>query len=302
MISNLNAANSQFLALVNANKARMNAAQLQLASGLKINNASDAPDQISALLTARAGLATTQTINQNLGSIKTEVDAAETALEQAGTAIQNAQVAGTQGANSNTTAATRSQLADQVGAAIEQLVGIANTSVSGRYIFSGDSDQTQPYTVDLTQANPISNYQGSAAATRQAQHPNGSTFAVAETAQQIFDAPSASDNVFSSLVALRTALQNNDTTGITSALGTLGTASSYFQGQLAFYGNVQNKVANATSAGQSLALSQQTQISGIEDADATQAILELNQAQLAQTAALQSKANIPTTSLFDFLK
>jgi flagellar hook-associated protein 3 FlgL len=104
------------------------------------------------------------------------------------------------------------------------------------------------------------------------------------------------------LVALRSALLNNDSTGISSALNTLGTSATYFERQLAFYGNTQNKVADATSYGSSLELNLQTQISNIQDADSTQAILELTQAQTAQKAALQSKAAVPVTSLFDFLR
>jgi flagellar hook-associated protein 3 FlgL len=302
MISSLNAANSEFLTQMNAIQARMARAQKQLSTGSRINDASDAPDQISELLSARASLANAQQTNQNLTRVKTEVDSAESGLSQASTAIQQARVLGTQGANTTQTADTRKTLGDQVGTIIEQVVGISRTTVEGRYIFSGDSDQTPPYTVDLTQANPVSAYQGSPSVTRQVQHPNGSTFTVGETAQQIFDAPSASDNVLSSLVALRSALLNNDSPGISAALDTLGTSSTYFERQLAFYGNAQNKVVDASTYGSSLELNLQTQVGNIQDADSTQAILELTQAQTAQKAALQAKASVPLTSLFDFLR
>lgn len=302
MISSLNAGNSEFLANLNAIKVRMDHAQRQLTTGLRIIDASDSPDQISELLSARSSLGSTQTTNQNLSRVKTEVDSAEAALGQASKAIEQARVLGTQGANTSATAATRSSLGEQVGAVIEQLVGISRTTVEGRYIFSGDSDQTPPYSVDLTLSNPIGNYQGSPTATRQVQHPNGTTFIVSETAQQIFDPPAAGDNVFSSLVALRSALLNNDSAGISSALNTLGTSSTYFERQLATYGTAQNKVAAASSYGSSLELNLQTQISSIQDADLTQAILELNQAQTAQRAALQTKATIVPQSLFDFLR
>ena len=302
MISTLNAANSQFLSQLNDIKIRMDRAQKQLSSGLRITDASDSPDQISELLSARANLSTTQQTNQNLSRVKTEVDSAEAALGQASKAVELARVIGTQGANTTQTADARKTLGDQVGSVIEQLVGISRTTVEGRYIFSGDNDQVAPYTVDLTQPNPIGSYQGSTTASRLVQHPNGTTFNVAETAQQIFDPPSAKDSVFSSLVALRSALLNNDSNGISAALNTLGTSATYFERQLSTYGAAQNKVADAASYGSSLELNLQTQIGNIQDADLTQAILELNQAQTAQRAALQSKASIPVTSLFDYLK
>ena len=302
MISTLSPSNSAFLAQLNAIKVRMDKAQKQLSTGLRINDASDSPDQISELLAARASLSTTQQTNQNLTRVKTEVDSAEAALQQASKTIEQARVLGAQGANSSETAATRKALGDQVGALIEQLVGVSRTTVEGRYIFSGDNDQVPPYTVDLTQPNPIGSYQGSPTATRQVQHPNGTTFNVAETAQQIFDPASASDNVFSSLVALRSALLNNDSPGISSALNTLGTSATYFERQLASYGTAQNKIADASSYGSSLELNLQSQISNIQDADLTQAILELNQSQVQQKAALQAKASVQPQSLFDFLR
>ena len=169
MISSLNSANSLFLSQLNAIQDRMIKAQNQITSGKRINQASDAPDQISELLSARANLDSTHQINQNLVNVKTEVDSAEAALGQASTAIQQAQVLGTQGANATQTAETRSALANQVGTILEQVVGISRTTVEGRYIFAGDSDQTAPYSIDLTQSNPISGYQG-ASVSRQVQH------------------------------------------------------------------------------------------------------------------------------------
>ena len=302
MISNLNASNSDFLAQLNAIKGRMDRAQKQLSTGLRIIDAADSPDQISELLSARASLATTQTTNQNLTRVKTEVDSAETALQAASKAIEQARVLGTQGASTSQSAEIRKTLGDQVGSILEQLIGISRTTVEGRYVFSGDSDQAAPYSVDLTQSNPVSGYQGSATVTRQVQHPNGTTFTVGETAQQIFDAPATSDNVFSSLVALRSALLSNDSTGISSALNTLGTSATYFERQLSTYGVAQNKITDASSYGSSLELNLQTQIGDIQNADLTQSILELGQAQTAQKAALQAKASVQPTSLFDFLR
>ena len=301
MISNLNASNSDFLAQLNAIKGRMDRAQKQLSTGLRIIDAADSPDQISELLSARASLATTQTTNQNLTRVKTEVDSAETALQAASKAIEQARVLGTQGANTSQSAETRKTLGDQVGSILEQLVGISRTTVEGRYVFSGDSDQTPPYAVDLTQSNPVSGYLG-ATVTRQVQHPNGTTFTVDGTAQKIFDAPATSDNVFSSLVALRSALLSNDSPGISSALNTLGTSATYFERQLSAYGVAQNKISDASSYGSSLELNLQTQIGDIQNADLTQSILELGQAQTAQKAALQAKASVQPTSLFDFLR
>src|SRR5262249_5978894 len=152
----------------------------------------------------RSDLAETQQIDANLGRVKTETDTAEGTLQSAVTLVERAQTLGAQGATDTNTSQSRQDLAGEIGAVLQQLVSAANTTVEGRFIFSGDADQTQPYTIDLTQASPIGAYQGTAA-TRQIQSADGSQFSVALTAQQIFDSPNAQQNVFTSINNLRQA-------------------------------------------------------------------------------------------------
>ena len=138
-------------------------------------------------------------------------------------------------------------------------------------------------------------------ATRQVQDGNGSLITVGKTAQEIFDAPNQQQNVFVTLSNLRTALLNNDAAGVTSAVGDLQSSGAYLNTQLASYGNLQNQVTSGIDFSKNRQTQLVTAISGIEDADLTQSITELNQAQLQQQAALQSRAKIPRTTLFDYL-
>jgi flagellar hook-associated protein 3 FlgL len=300
MISILDPSTQQFLNNLNRIGDAMTTAQQQMSSGLKVSSVSDAPDQISTLLQARGGLSSTQQILLNLGREKSEVDAGEQSLQSAVQLFEQAQTLGAEGATFTVTADQRATMAQQVGAIMQQMVGLAGTSVEGRFIFSGDSDQQAPYTIDLTQANPVSAYLG-ASATRVAQHPNGATFPIALTAQQIFDSSDPSTSVFATLNNLRTALQNNDDAAIQSAVNALPKAGAYLNHQLAFYGVTQNRLTQATSYGQTLETQLQTQISNIQDADLSGAILQLTQAQTQEQAALTARAQLPRTTLFSFL-
>src|SRR5579872_5464542 len=179
MISSLSASAQSFLVGLAQIQAREQQAQQQLTTGLKINVVSDAPDQISGLLQTRSDLAQTQQIDANLNRVTTEVNTAETALQSAVNLVTRAQSLGTQGASDLASSDTQQNVAQELGAVLQQLVAAANTTVEGRYIFSGDSDHQAPYTIDLTQGNPISAYQGSAA-TRQIQGPNGAVFSVSQ--------------------------------------------------------------------------------------------------------------------------
>jgi flagellar hook-associated protein 3 FlgL len=301
MISPLSASSQAFLVGLDQIEQREQQAQTELTSGLKINVVSDAPDQISPLLQTRSDLSQAQQITSNLGIVTTEVNSAETALQSAVSLVDSAQSLGTEGASDLASGDTQQNVADQLGTTLQQLVGLANTTVGGRYIFSGDSDQTQPYTIDLTQPAPISAYQGSAA-TRQIQTANGSQIAVALNAQTIFDSPDASQNVFTSINNLRQALLNNSgASAVGSALADVQTADTYLNQQLAFYGNVQDEVASASNDAQNNETQLQTQLSGIQDADEAAAITQLTEGQTAQQAALVSRSQLPKTSLFDYI-
>jgi len=300
MISSLDPSAQQFLINLNRIGEAMNVAQQEMATGLKISSVSDAPDQISTLLEARASLSSTQQVLTNLSRQKAEVDTGEQSLQTVVQLFEQAQTLGAEGDTATRTADQRATLSAQVGSIMQQMVGLAGTTVEGRFIFSGDSDQQPPYTIDLTQANPVSAYLGSAA-TRVAQHPNGTTFPLALTAQQIFDSSDPTTNVFASLNSLRTALANNDDTAIQNAVNALPKVDTYLNSQLAVYGNTQNQVAEATTYGQTLQTQLQTQISSLQDADLTGAILQLTQAQTQQQAALSARAQLPRTTLFNFL-
>jgi len=300
MITSLDSAAQSFLLGMEQIQQRGETAQRELTTGLKINSVSDAPDQISSLWQARSELDQTQQIDTNLARVKSEVDTSENALQSAVSLMDRAQTLGAQGATGTSSAQTRQDLANELGAVLQQMVSTANTNVEGRYVFAGDSDQQAPYSIDLNQRTPIGAYQGSLA-TRQIQHPDGSQFAVSKTAQDIFDSPVASQNVFTSLSNLWTALQNNDQAAITSALGDVQTSSAYLNEQLAFYGTVQNHVASATDFAKNYETQLQAQLSDIQDADMSQAITELQQSQTQQQAALASRAKLPKTSLFDYL-
>jgi flagellar hook-associated protein 3 FlgL len=300
MLSSLDPSTQSFLRGLDQIQRRGEAAQRQMLTGLRLNVVSDDPTQIANLWQTRSDLARTNQIDTNLGRVKTEVDTAETVLESAVSLMDRALTLGTQGASGATTHDTRQSLADELGAVLQQLVSSANTVVDGRNVFAGDTDQVTPYTFDLTQTNPVGAYQGSAS-TRQLQLADGSLLTASRTAQDIFDSPVAQQNVFATINSLRNALLNDDENGAKSAIADVRTASSFLNSQLAFYGTVQNRVTSGLNYAKTYETQLETQLSGIEDADVTQSITDLQQTQIQQQAALVSHAQFPRKSLFDYM-
>jgi flagellar hook-associated protein 3 FlgL len=300
MISSLNSANQAFVNSVDLITEQLDNDQLEISSGLSMQQPSDAPDQVSELLQARASLASSQQISTNLTSVTTEVNTGESSLESAVTLFDQVQTLAATAATGTATAATRQQNAEQLQSIEQQMVGLANTNIEGRYIFAGDTDQTEPYTYDTTQADPVSAYQGSAS-TRQIQSANGTTFPVALTAQQIFDSTDPTTNVFTAINSLVTAMNNNDQASIATLGNGLATVATYLNQQLAFYGTTQDNVSDATNFATTQQTQLQTQIGNLQDANETAVIEDMTQAQTQLQAALTSKGDVPNTTLFSFV-
>jgi len=314
MINPLDSSAQRFLIDLENIQARLQTAQRQISSGLRVSSPSDAPEQIGEILLSQARLGMTAQIEQDLGRVQAEVDTAEQALELAVKAVERALTLGEQGANATQTPESRRAIAAEVESLLAQMVTLANTRVAGRYIFSGDADQVPAYALDLNQPNGVTAYAGTEA-TRQVLHPAGTRFAVARSAQQIYDDPDAS--VFGALNALRKALlqgpavppddpdyQNQlaaQTAAIDKALVALRKAHDHLNVQLGFYGAVQNQVSEALNFARRLQVREQNLLSTLRDADVAAAATALVQAVTHLQAALWARAQMPRGSLFDYL-
>ena len=186
MLTFLSAKHAAFLDDLNRIQSRAERAQRQLSTGLRMNTISDQPDQIGVLLQSRAELASTQQTRANLSRTRTEVDAAEIAVQNGIKAVERIRVLGSQGLTGTASTSSRKVIAGEVESLFRQLVNIANTAIDGRYIFAGSADQAPPYTVNLTTPSGTDPYAGGNA-TRQIADSSGVRLSVAHTGQEIFD-------------------------------------------------------------------------------------------------------------------
>ena len=305
MIQNSDAVGQQFLANLQTLQQQMASTQAQVSSGYRINQVSDAPGSVADVLELESNLGSVNQVASNLSSVSGEVNTAEGALESATQLLQQATSLAAQGANSTNSASEQTGLSQQVEQILSQLVSISQTTFEGQYIFSGNQTSSPSYQLDpasptgVTQliANPPN---------RLIQDASGVTFAVSETAAEIFDSrdstgqPDAS-NVFFAVKSLATALASNDQSAITTAMDSLQTASDYLAQQLQFYGGVQDQITNATSVAQKFQLQDQTTLGDVRNTDMASASVDLAREQTSYQAAIQAESTVPRTSLFNFL-
>jgi flagellar hook-associated protein 3 FlgL len=302
MINTVSTSTNSFLADLSNLEQRINTVQGQITSGLRIQNVSDAPDQVGAVLQLKANLAQNDQMKVNLTTVQSEVNAAESAINTAGTLMNQAIQLAAQGANSVTSFSTRQQLASQVKDIIGEMYGLANTKFEGRYVFSGQNDQVAPYAaVDLTQANGVGLYQGSSLQ-RSVRNSDGSLLTYSMTADQIFDSTSQpGTSVFQTLTALYNDLNANDISAVSADASNLSTATSFLSAQQSQYGSYQNIVADGLTYQNQLDVQYQQQLSAIQDTDTISAATTLQQNEISMQAALQAEASLPKKSLFDYL-
>jgi len=314
MITNLDPASALFLSELGQTQQQIAEANNQVSSGKKISVASDAPDQIGALLQLRANQQHNSQIQTNLGLASSNADAADGALASAISLMDNALTLANQGTNITLDATSRQNLAQQVQSLQQQMVNLSQTTVQGKFIFSGDQDGSPSYALDLTATDPttgnplngVDQLLTAQTATRQVEDPAGGSFSATQTAQAIFDDRNAdgtfaSDNVFNALNSLRLALLTNDPTQIGNTISSIKAASDRLNAMESFYGNVEDRIQTATNYAGSYDTRLQTEISQTQDADVASAAMELTQSSTQLQAALQMQAKMPTTTLFDFL-
>lgn len=305
MIPGLNAANAQFVADMNNLQTQMSNTQKQLATGLRVNQASDAPQELGDIFQSRADLASVNQVTQNLTQVQALVNSGDSSVQQGIQLMQSAVSMGTQGASSSASPTTQASLAQQVQSLLAQMVSLSQTQVNGVYIFSGDQSGSPQYQLDSTSPTGVDQLM-TTQATQQVADASGMTFPISLTAQQIFDARDASNNptsqnVFAALNTLQLALQSGNLTNISSAIDGVKSASGYLNQQLTFYGSAQNRISSALNVAQKYQLQDQTQLSNLQDADVTSLALQLTQQSTNLNAAMAAEAKRPTTSLFDYL-
>ena len=305
MITNLDSGTQYFLSAVERVQRRLADANLQVASGKRVNAPSDAPDEISAILQFKAEQSRNQQIRANLALASTGADAADQSLDAGIKLMERARVLATQAGNPTMDAAGRLSIANEIRSLQEQMVAQSRTAVQGRFIFSGSQDLNPAYSLDLTAATGVTQLH-TAPATVRIEDPAGGSFAATKTAQEIFDSRNpdgtvAAGNVFASLNSLRLALENNDDAALDAAAMSLRAGSDHLNAMQSFYGDVQRRIDDAVNFASSQDVVLKTQLAQKEDADVAAAAMEMTQANTQLQAAFQMRSMIRQNSLFDYL-
>jgi flagellar hook-associated protein 3 FlgL len=204
------------------------------------------------------------------------MDSSESALSQSQDVVTRAKEIAVQMANGTQSAATRSNMATEVGHLLDQAISLGNTQVGGKYIFAGYQTGTTPFvkfnngTIDTAQYTGDGN-------DFQVAIGQGETLAVGRNGQTVF----MNSTLFDTLGGLKKALEDNNVTGIQQAMTGLDSTLDHFNNQLADVGARANRLETRQGILQNMTLNFKEQLSQVEDADITEMSVELKQVEMA---------------------
>ncbi len=270
-------------------------ALLEVSSGQKLNSLSDNPAAAATLVTLRMQSSSDTQFLQNITTLTGPLNVAGSALSSVVEALTTAQTLGVEGASGTVNTQNQQALAQQVQGIQQEILGLANTTYDGEYLFSGTATTTQPYVADATAASGVK-YNGNDDS-NSVEISEGQAMPTSLPGSQLFS--NATTSVFQSLQDLYTALNTNG--NISGAVSEVQNALNYVSTQQTFYGNSVDRLNNA----QTFLTQEQTQLTTTEgntlDANMATAVTNLTQAETTHQALVQAGAQISKLNLFDYL-
>jgi flagellar hook-associated protein 3 FlgL len=225
------------------------------------------------------------------------VQTADSALSSVVTSLTQAVSLGTEGANGTLSAANQQQIATQLQGIISSVVGQANLTFNGAYLFGGTASTTQPYTADAS--SPTGYIYNGNSGVNSVQIGDQTSVKVNLPGSQIFS--NASANVLGSLTSLVSALQSGDTAAIGTATNAVSSALSYVSQQRVFYGNAESQLNAQDTYLQQETVTLASQQNSLVGVDLAKAATTLSQAETDNNAALAAAAKVMPNTLFSYL-
>ena len=274
---------------------RLEHAQSQVSSGVRITKPSDAPGQISELLRVQSEIAAKGALNSSIEAVMPIAKTTDSALADITNNLRQLRSVANQAINGATNADQRAVLAGQVGQIIEAIRFATNTSLGGKYIFAGTASDQAPF-----QPGPPVTYNGNS-------NPltitltGGQPFAYAISGTQIVNARGSTD-LFSNLSSLQTAISTGDTAGMQTAALEVDHDSSNIVRLRADMGSRINYLDHTSTQLADGIIAAQQRESDLKNVDMAEAILDEKTAETTQQATLAIAANIGNPSLLDYLR
>jgi flagellar hook-associated protein 3 FlgL len=269
----------------------------QMSTGRSVNNLSDNPAAAAALVGNDALTSENDQFLTNISDVQGTAQAADSALNSATQLLTTAITVGTEGANGTMSTADRQALGQQVQGMQQQMLGLANTTYQGVYVFAGTNVSSPPFVQSGSSASGVQ-YNGNASVTN-VQIGEGQSIQTNVAGNQLF--LNSSGSIFGALNDLANALNSGN--GIDAANTEVQQAFSQLSTQRITYGNALSQLQSSQSFLNQEQINLSTQQNQLVGADLTSVVANESQDQVDLQAALSATGqilNLP--NLLSFVK
>ena len=275
-----------------------------IASGKKINKPSDDPLGMGRMLDYRQTIASIEQYQTNIQRGKTRLDVVEANLDlvddllEVVRAIAQDEIGGT--------TESRQMAAENLKDLYDQVLDVANAKFNDNYLFSGYQTKTAPFSRDDTQATTFDQftvtYNGDAGDVQFIVADN-TQVAMDADGQPIFhDAASGGINIFDAMRDLIVGLENDDTAAISIQDGLIDQGETQIQNFRSANAPILYQLKTAENHWEHYKPKIEDLLGREENADITQAVMELKSLELAYQSTLATAAEIIQPGLISFLK
>jgi flagellar hook-associated protein 3 FlgL len=247
---------------------RQAAAAQQAQTGQRVNLPSDDPIAAAQLARLSASQAQVTARRGTISSVRGDTELAESSLQQASDLMATAKELAVQGGNGSLGAPERAALALQVKDIRDQMLGIANTKGSSGYLFGGSQTQTQPFTTAGAFTGDDESHVVDIG--------NSTPTAVNASGAQAFTVAGGRD-VLGDLDSLYTALNTNDTAGVSATLDNLDASRAQITNAQAATGTIVNRLDASDAILSNAQLQNSKSTEEVGSADAAAAYTNLTQ-------------------------
>jgi len=273
---------------------RLEAARERVSSGRRIQDPSDAPNDIAELLRVRAQVAELSRRQDGIDATLPGMKATEAALGDLSAALREVRTLTLQARNGTASAEQHGVLADQVGRIADRARDLANTRVNGRYLFAGTATDGEPFS-----AGPPVTYAGNDRSLTLSVL-EGTLFATNVSGETLRNTRDGTD-LFGNLEQLEAVIRAGDADGMGAALTALDADLEHVVRQRADMGARLQYVQLARERIGDGVLAARERQSQLEDVDLAAAVLEYSTAENAHEATLAVAGRIGRPSLLDYL-
>lgn len=294
-----NMMNTAFLQDLQRNLRNLDTMQRRINSGKTVSRPSDDPVRLQQILKLETALDQNAQYIRNIDDAHAWLASTDAALDQAGGIIVQVRGLAVQGANGSNDKGAMNALADEVRQLTEQLVGVANATHAGRYLFAGNDTTEKPFQDIDWDDSTYNGFMGNNN-TMEYEIGPGVTMVVNTTAEKAFG--DLGTEAIQLLVNLENALRIDDKDAINQVLGELDKVESQFLTARSEVGARMNRLEATKSRFTEDMITYTALKSQAEDVDMAETIMYLKTQEAVYHASLAVGARLMQPTLVDFLR